>query len=185
MTITLEQLKTIMPSAGRRADLYLPHLNAAMDEFAINTPARQSAFLAQICHESGSLLYTSEIASGDAYNYREDLGNARPEAIWIARQNGTTPGQFWKGHGLIQITGFDNHKACGNALDLDLLSFPDLLTQPEYACRSAAWFWQSHGLNELADVGNFERITKRINGGLNGYADRRRALDRASGVLVA
>ncbi|MBI0407599.1 MAG: hypothetical protein ITD45_02715 [Nitrosospira sp.] len=68
----------------------------------------------------------------------------------------------------MQVTGYDNHLACGAALGFDLLHQPGLLDQPVEACRSAAWFWKTHGLNELTDAGDFERITRRINGGLNG-----------------
>lgn len=75
-------------------------------------------------------------------------------------------------HGLIQITGFYNHKNCGKALGLDLVNEPELLTIPENACRSAAWFWKTHGCNELADISNFSRITKVINGGFNGAEER-------------
>ena len=65
-----------------------------------------------------------------------------------------------------------------------LISNPEVLELPAAACRSAAWFWQSHGLNELADAGNFERITKRINGGTNGMADRLDFWERAKKVLA-
>lgn len=78
MTITLDQLRAIMPFAGKRAQIFLQPLNAAMEEFGINTPARQTAFLAQIAHESGSLRYTRELASGAAYDtgrLAERLGN--------------------------------------------------------------------------------------------------------------
>lgn len=182
--MNLEQLKKIIPRAGGRAAVFLGPLNDAMAEFAIDTSARQSAFLAQVAHESGSLVYVSEIASGLAYNGREDLGNTRPEAVAIARQHGSTPGPWWKGHGLIQITGYDNHLACGVALGLDLIRRPLLLEQPVNAARSAAWFWKEHGLNELADVGAFRPITRVINGGFNGLADRLAFYQRATEVLT-
>lgn len=182
--ITIEQLKKIIPNAGPRAGVFLVPLNDAMDEFGIDTPARKAAFLAQIAHESGSLRYTSEIASGSAYDGRADLGNTKPEAIRISSRNGSTPGKFWKGHGLIQITGFDNHLACGEALGLDLANHPLLLTDVIPACRSAAWYWYSHGLNALADAGHFDKITRRINGGTNGAADRLAYFERAQEVLT-
>lgn len=186
--ITLDQLRAIMPHAGPRAAVYLAPLNRAMAEFSIDTPARQAAFLAQIAHESGSLRYVRELASGAAYDGREDLGNTRPEAIRIAAERGTTPGRWWRGHGLIQITGFDNHRACSIALFGDaqtLLDHPELLELPENAARSAGWFWASRGLNELADAGKFTLITRRINGGINGLHDRLIAWDRAQAVLIA
>jgi putative chitinase len=61
---------------------------------------------------------------------------------------------------------------------------PELLETPELACRSAAWFWQSRGLNELADKGDFLLITKRVNGGTNGYKDRLAYYERAQEVLA-
>lgn len=181
--VTLEQLQKIIPHAGPHAGVFLVPLNEAMAEFGIDTPARQAAFLAQVAHESGSLRYVREIASGLDYNGRADLGNTRPEAIRIAAEHGSTPGPWWKGHGLIQVTGYDNHLACGRALGLDLLHQPRLLEQPVHAARSAAWFWSSRNLNALADAGRFRTITLAINGGLNGYEDRRAYYDRAQTVL--
>jgi putative chitinase len=171
--VTLADLKRIMPYAGNRAVLYLPHLNAAMEEFGIDTPERQAAFLAQIAHESGSLRYVRELADGLAYEGRKDLGNVF---------NGD--GVRFKGRGLIQITGRANYEAVTHALGVDVLTDPELLEQPELACRSAAWFWKSRGLNELADKGDFKKITRRINGGYNGYADRLAYYEKAKGVLA-
>lgn len=174
--ITYQQLHAIMPWCPEaRATLFLPYINSAMQEFGISTPERQAAFLAQIAHESGSLKYVRELATGDDYDGRANLGNTRPEAIEIALRNDSTPGRFYKGRGLIQITGFDNYGACSKALFSDrgvLTRAPHLLERDDLACRSAAWYWESHSLNDLADAGDFERITRVINGGLNGQADR-------------
>lgn len=167
-------LHTLVPNATDAAiHTFLDPLNAAMQEFRIaDFPLRIAAFLAQIAHESGSFRYVEEIASGSAYEKRKDLGNTQPEAIKAAKAKGTTPGRFYRGHGLIQITGYFNHKACGEALGLDLVNNPKLLTKPIHAARSAAWFWKTHGLNELADKKDFREITRKINGGYNGYAER-------------
>ena len=168
------QLLKIMPYAGqRRADVFAAPLAAAMAEFGINTPARQASFLAQIAHESGQLQYVRELASGDAYEGRKDLGNVSPG-----------DGRRYKGRGLIQVTGRSNYASCGAALDLDLLASPELLEQPINACRSAAWFWRSHGLNELADAGDQIKVTRRINGGTNGLAERLAYFALAKQVLV-
>jgi putative chitinase len=179
--LTLDQLKAIMPYAGQRAAVFLAPLNAAMVEFDINTPERQAAFLAQIAHESGNLRYVRELASGAAY----DTGR-------LAERLGNTPeddgdGERYKGRGLIQITGAANYSACSAALYGDsqhLLDHPELLELPDAACRSAAWFWASRKLNALADVGDFLRITKRINGGTNGLNDRVAYWERAQKVLA-
>lgn len=164
----------IMPNARHRVEVFAAPLSAAMTEFEINTPAREAAFLAQIAHESGELRYVEEIASGTAYEHRRDLGNTEPG-----------DGPRFKGRGLIQITGRANYAACGDALGIDLLVDPVALTEPVLACRSAAWFWKSRGLNELADRGDFLRITKKINGGVNGWADRVKYFDRAVEALGA
>lgn len=186
--LTLPQLQAIMPHASsNRAELFLPFINAAMQEFGITSKARQAAFLAQIAHESGSLRYVREIADGSAYDHRADLGNTRPEAIDIALSNNSTPGRFWKGRGLIQITGFDNHCACSIGLFGDagtLVHNPVMLERKELAARSAAWFWWSRGLNAFADSGMVEKITRRINGGLNGQADRLAYFHRAQEALA-
>lgn len=178
--ITIEQLKKIIPYAGPRAGVFLGPLNDAMDEFGIDTPMRRAAFLAQIAHESGSLRYTKELASGAAY----DTGR-------LAASLGNTPeadgdGQRYKGRGLIQITGRANYRDCSLALfgDERLLDHPEQLEDIKPACRSAAWFWKSRGLNALADSGSFKAITKAINGGLNGYNDRLAYFQRATGVLA-
>lgn len=93
-------------------------------------------------------------------------------------------GSKYRGRGLIQITGRANYAACGEALGVGLVNQPERLEQPQYACMSAAWFWATKGLNTLADAGNFERITRRINGGLNGQDDRLALWKKASDVLA-
>jgi len=161
--LTLTQLHKIMPYAGDRAPVFLVPLNDAMDEFGIDTPARQAAFLAQIAHESGSLRYVHEIASGSAYEGRADLGNTQPG-----------DGMRFKGRGLLQITGRHNYRQCSLALygDERLLTTPETLEAVTPACRSAGWYWKSRELNELADLGAFQSITRKINGGLNGLPER-------------
>ncbi len=173
--MTLEELKKIIPYAGPRAGVFYDPLTKAMDEFDIDTPARKAAFLAQIAHESGSLKYVREIASGEAYEGRSNLGNTEPG-----------DGVRFKGRGLIQITGRANYRDCSLALfgDDRLLRNPELLEAPEAACRSAAWFWKSRALNDLADTGAFKAITRAINGGYNGYADRLAYFQRATQVLA-
>lgn len=171
--ITLAQLLVIMPYAKARAGTFIDPLNAAMAEFEINTPARVAAFLAQVGHESGQLQYVKELASGAAYEGRADLGNTSPG-----------DGVKYKGRGLIQVTGKLNYIEVGLALDLDCLNDPSVLETPANACRSAAWWWKKHGLNELADAGDFVKITKRINGGTNGLADRQSLWEVAKRVVV-
>lgn len=171
--VTLAKLVAIMPLARPRAATFLAPLNAAMLEFGITTPARQASFLSQVGHESGQLRYVRELASGQAYEGRVDLGNT---------QRGD--GVRFRGRGLLQVTGRANYAACGKALGLDLLAQPELLEQNVNACRSAGWFWQTKGLNALADAGDQERVTRRINGGVNGLAERLALYQAARKVLA-
>lgn len=169
------------------AQKFMPYLIATCDKYQIDTPIRQLCFLAQVGHESGGLFYTEELASGKAYEGRADLGNTVPG-----------DGIRFKGRGLIQITGRHNYGALSDALGADFIDTPTLLggrnvnqcspEQQKYAALSAGWYWNSRKLNTVADLidisqpiddGNnltqFKLITRKINGGLNGFADR---LDR-------
>lgn len=167
------QLRRIYPFAGAKVDVFLAPLNAAMAEFDINTPARQASFLSQVGHESGQLRYVRELASGAAYEGRKDLGNTQPG-----------DGVRFRGRGLIQVTGRTNYTTAMMALDIDCVEHPELLEIPVNACRSAGWFWKTHGLNELADIGDQVKVTKRINGGTNGLADRLALFEVAKRVLA-
>lgn len=171
--MTRDQLLAIMPFAGARVDRFLAPLNDAMAEFDINTTARQASFLSQMGHESGQLRYVEELASGSAYEGRKDLGNTQPG-----------DGIRYKGRGLLQITGRLGYTACMMSLGIDCVEHPELLEGPENAARSAAWWWKSHGLNEMADKGDQIAISKRINGGTNGLEDRLALYKAASEVLV-
>lgn len=172
--MTYDQLEEMLPLA-RDGDLvrFIGPLNQAMMEFHIDTPLRVAAFVAQIGHESGSLRYVEELASGRAYEYRADLGNLEPEALAIAHRYGSTTGVYFKGHGLIQVTGYTNHVACSIGLGIDCVNNPKLLCEPINAARSAAWFWSSKQLNKKADLGLFDEISRKINGGSNGKEERR------------
>ncbi|WOL26009.1 glycoside hydrolase family 19 protein [Pseudomonas fragi] len=177
MSITQQQLLQILPNAGSVAGVFVPVLNAAMVHYQIIGPKRVAAFIAQIGHESGQLKYVKEIwgptAAQVKYEGRKDLGNT------VAGD-----GSKYRGRGLIQITGRANYLACGEALALDLLKQPELLEKPQHACMSAAWFWATKGLSTLADAGQFDTITRRINGGQNGAADRQALYARALKVLA-
>lgn len=182
MNITIEQLEAMIPGAtDREIEIYYKPIQVTLERFQINNRLRIAAFIAQVAHESGSLHYVEEIASGDAYTNRRDLGNLDPEAVNIARSYGQDTGPFYKGRGLIQITGFYNYMRVGNALDIDCIHSPKLLTDPMYAALSSGWFWVSNGrnvegehlnCNELADLDYFTLITRVVNGGTSGLEHR-------------
>lgn len=194
MNLTLQQLITIMPNARSKAGIFLPALNAAMAEFGINTPARQASFLAQLAHESGQLVYVRELwgPTPSQLRYERDATAAWPPRARTDRNqlpfdlgnSQAGDGSRYRGRGLIQITGRTNYIACGKALGLDLLNQPALLEQTVNACRSAGWFWQSRGLNALADAGDQVAVTRRINGGTNGLAERLAYFKLAQKVLA-
>ena len=160
--ITAQQLKKIYIFATTaNIEKYLQYINEYAEQYEVNTPLRMSAFLAQIGHESGQLRYVQEIASGKAYEGRKDLGN-----VFFG------DGVRYKGRGLIQITGRANYQSLSNDLGVDFINEPEKLQSPQYAVLSAFWFWDKKNLNKWADIPDFEKITRIINGGLNGYKDR-------------
>lgn len=182
---------------------WLSHIEAAMARFNINTAARKAAFIAQISHESGRFSRIEENLNYSAagllkifprhFTADQAASYARkPQAIanrvYAGRMgNGAeVSGDGWRyrGRGLIQITGLNNYAACGNATGLSLVANPDLLLGLAAAAMSAAWFWSSNGCNEIADRGDFAGITKRINGGLIGAADRVALFNQATEALA-
>ena len=175
MQITKEILEKIMVNA-KQSDIenFVEPLNIIMEKYEINTPLRIAHFLAQVGHESGSLRYKEEIASGKAYEGRRDLGNTQPG-----------DGRKFKGHGLIQITGRYNHTQYANFVnDKDLIDNPQRIgNEPLHSAGAAGWYWMTRNLNVLADKNDIKAITKKINGGLNGFNDRKNYFDRAYDVL--
>ena len=162
--LTVARLGDIMPRCKpQRAAELLPHLKAACRHWEVTTAPRLCAFLAQLAVESGELQHFEELASGYAYEGRWDLGNVRPG-----------DGVRYKGRGPIQLTGRRNYLRAGGAMGLALEKHPEMAAQPDVGFRVAGWYWHDKGCNELADLGRFDAITKRVNGGM-GHADRRRA----------
>ena len=146
-------------------------IRPSFSAYAINTPLRQAHFLSQIGHESGALRLTEELATGDAYENRNDLGNTQPG-----------DGPRFKGRGLIQLTGRTNYERYGEAKARNFIDGRNgeaIATEPELAFDVACWFWKTHGLNELADQDDVVAVTRRVNGGLNGLSDRQDYLLRA------
>jgi putative chitinase len=182
--LTDEQLHAIMPRVSdTKGRELLPFLQAAMTECAIDRPAREAAFLAQVAHESGQFQFMQEIwGPTDAQRRYE------PPSTLATRLGNTEPGdgRRFKGRGPIQITGRANYRRFGDLLGVDLVSDPERAALPDLAFRIASLFWMKKGLNELADRATadaFREITKRINGGLNGLTDRERFYAVARTVL--
>lgn len=169
--MTPELLRAATGCTAERAALYAQPLAEACNRFGIDTPQRLAAFLAQIGHESWSLKFVRELwgptPAQTRYEGRADLGNTQPG-----------DGARYLGRGLIQLTGRANARQARDELRKagidapDFESAPELLEMPIWACMVAAWFWHSRGCNGLADAGDFLTITRRINGGTNGMADR-------------
>ena len=191
--ITADQLYQIIqyPQASEKqlralCDKWVPHLQAAMAKYAINTPIRMAHFLAQIAHESGRFAYVRELwgptAAQARYEGRGDLGNTQ-----------AGDGFRFRGRGLIQITGRANYRECATALGLPLIIHPEALERPDIAAMASAWWWSDNGLNELADAGNVDHVSDRINrgrvtkpvGDANGYAERLALTERALKALCA
>lgn len=212
MPITEQQLLQILPNARRNAGVFVSAINRAAARYDITSRVRLAAFLAQAGHESAELTRLVENlnygAAGLANTWpgrfavdptaRQRVPNGlalrlerQPEAIANAvysNRMGNGPaasGDGWRyrGRGLFQITGRAQYQRCGNALGLLLVDQPELLERPEHAALSAAWFWEDNGLNALTDAGDFEAVTRRINGGLNGLAERSILWGRARAVL--
>ena len=201
MPITVQQLLQVLPNAGQVAGVFVPVLNTAMSGYQIVGTKRIAAFVAQVGHESGHLVRLVENLnySADALRriwpsrFNAELASTaarKPEQIaniaYGKRMGNTEQGDGWKyrGRGLIQITGKNNYRACGEALGLYLIAQPELLEKPQHACMSAAWFWATNGLNTLVDAGKFDAITQRINGGQNRAADRQALYAKALKVLA-
>jgi len=169
---------------------WLEPLNNTLNKYEINTNDRIASFVGQCQHESGNFRWlqenlnysadalmrtwssrfpTKEIADQYARN-PEKIANK----VYGGRMGNTEDGDGWKyiGRGIKQLTGKENYQRCGAGLGVDLVSNPELLLEPEYACLSAGWFWNKHNLNELADRNDYTTMTRRINGGLIGLDDR-------------
>jgi putative chitinase len=210
-TVTESIIRTALPDC-RDPGGWASALNSAMQAFEINTKMRAASFLAQTAHESG---HFGRLVEGLVYSTP-----ARLMAVWPKRfpteasaapyvRNEAALANFvyanrmgngdvasgdgfrFRGRGLIQTTGRSNYAQAAAALDLDLLSHPELLEQPANAARSAAFYWKSNGLNALADdetgdddLEDFTTITKKINGGTVGLQERFALFQAFSGLLT-
>lgn len=148
-------------------------LAAILDEFDINTRLRIAHFLAQTCHESAGFRTTVEFASGKQYEKRRDLGNTEPG-----------DGPRYKGRGLLQLTGRANYRTVGKLIGVDLEGRPERAAEPELSLRIACVYWQRRKINEPCDRDDIITVTRRVNGGLNGLAERRQFLKKAKAEIA-
>jgi putative chitinase len=173
--ISLLAVQAICNSKDPRIELIHPFLVDAITKYGIDTPLRTAMFIAQGAHESMGFRQLEELASGQAYENRADLGNTKPG-----------DGVKYKGRGVFQLTGAFNYAKVSLALfgfeDL-LLKNPERLSEPELAARSAGWFWSTRNLNVPADASDCVAVTKRINGGTTGLAERIALYKRACYAL--
>lgn len=169
----------------------------------INTPQRIADFLGQLGHETGGFTRLEENLNysatrliqvfGKYFTHANVLGYATypvkiANRVYANRMgNGDeASGDGWRyrGRGMIQLTGKANYQEYERADPVcGCVAQPDLLLQPRWAARSAAWYWQRHGLNELSDAGNFDELTRRINRAKLGLAERHEIAERAMGTM--
>jgi putative chitinase len=182
---------------------WLEPLTAAFTRFEINTPERQAAFIGQCAHESANFKtlqenlnysakglnatwpsrFPSEAEAQPYHRQPEKIANK----VYSGRMGNLDEGDGWKyrGRGLIKLTGKDNYRLASDSLGVDFVKDPDLVLTKEYAALTAAWYWNKRGLNKEADAKDFTGMTKKINGGVIGLADRVAHINTALGVLTA
>jgi putative chitinase len=179
-------------------------LNETFNRFGINSKNQQAAFIGQCGHECGNFKVLEE-----NLNYRAatlmKLWPKRFPTLEVANQYGGNPkkianmvyssrmgnrdessgdGYRFRGRGCIQLTGHANYFHAGKALGYDFVMEPDLVATPKFAALTAGWFWSTHGCNELADRGDWTALTKKINGGVIGLADRVKHTNEALAILA-
>jgi len=191
MELTKEMIMEEFPHAKPELVNALCGAVEVLEEYGIDTPLRMAHFLAQTSHESGgfraveeNLNYRAETLSKIFPKYFRDKDTndyaKKPEKIAnlvYGNRMGNGPvesgdGYRYRGRGLIQLTGKSNYEKFAEGIESTLEEAVEYLTTPEGAVESAAWFWANNGLNELADTDDITKVTKRINGGTIGLAER-------------
>lgn len=165
-----------MPKAPeRRVREFVKSFNDYAPIFGITTALRAAHYIAQVAHETGQLQWLEELASGAQYEGRKDLGN-------VCKGDG----KRFKGRGYLQTTGRANYRKYAESkyCSGDLMNHPEWLAKQPGCQKASMYFWLTHGLNELADQDRAESITRRINGGTNGFAQRLYYLRKAKGVFL-
>lgn len=204
MRITADQLCSALIIEGELSNIWVDPLNETFERFGLVDPIHVAAFLSQVGHESARLSQVEEnlnysskgllatfpkyFTPQQALDYARKPENIANRVYANRMGNGDeSSGDGWKyrGKGVIQVTGRQNHARCGEALGLDLINDPDLLLEPLNAALSAGWFWESRKLNNLAEQEDLRGITRAVNGGMNGFADRQLIYQLAKKALGA
>jgi len=189
-------------SGNPYVDHWFDALNILLPDYEINTPKRAAAFIAQCAHESGNFkalkenlnytaaslsrvwprLFPPDIAEQYAHNQPKIANRAYGNRMGNGDE---ASGDGWKycGRGLIQLTGKNNYQAFADSLEMSVDDVPEYLGTFEGAAQSACWFWETNNLNTFADRGDILTMTKRINGGTLGLADRQKHYDHALHVF--
>ncbi len=183
-------------------DKWLQPLNDAFAKYDISTPKRQACFLGQAMHESGNFKNLEENLNYSALGLMKtwpsrfpDLDTADKYAhnaekiankVYAGRMGNIEEGDGYafRGRGIFQLTGRENYANFGHNAAVDVLSNPNLLSTPEYATLSAAWYWNKRSLNQYADVMDVESLTKRINGGTIGLDNRKAQINKVLDIIA-
>lgn len=204
MLITSDQLRQILPT-NKNSDKWVSICNMFLPIYKIDTVNKIAGFLSQTAHESldftmlvENLNYSAEGLRTTFSKYFPDAATAKqyarqPEKIAnkvYANRMGNGPessGDGWKyrGKGLIQLTGKNNHQDFAQYKNVDIDYIVDFLLTDNGAFESACWFWAKRGLNTVADTGDVVRATKIINGGTNGLQERIHRYNHARAVLMS
>lgn len=192
----------VLGRLGINASLWLKPLLDAAGLYEIDTDERDAMWLAQCCHESGGFQHVAEnlnygpagllatfgkrFSATEATQYEHDPERIANRAYANRNGNGdeaSGDGWMFRARGPLGLTGRHNYQRASDAIGVNLISDPELVEQPLYGSLSAAWFWRDRGCNELADAGQYQTITRRINGGLNGLASREEWLGRVRAAM--
>lgn len=196
--ITEENFIALIPDVTwNYAKKYVPLFETVLPQYDINTPLRKAHFLAQVAHESGGFKYVVEnlnysakalygvfrkyFPTMDAANLYARQPQKIADKVYANRMgNGnetSNDGWNYRGRGLIQLTGKGNYQALSSTTGKNFIATPELVEQPEWALTSACWFWNNRNINKYADADDIHMVTKLINGGTNGLANRQHYLD--------
>ncbi len=208
LELTGDMLLRIVPQVGTQADTVASSLNQARKEAGITTRIGQAMFIAQLAHESAGFTRLNEMGGKVKYTFAKyqeqeaddkeydyfffmyDKDSPSPRRQKVALRLGNDKagdGALYKGRGYIQLTGRSNYRAASKALGLELERNPSEAATPSIAARIAGWYWRTRKLNAYANVDseeNFKKVTRGINGGERGLAERQKYYQQAKFVLM-